>query len=432
MRTNGNRLIALAMLAAVAGCASLPEVPDGPADPLPRHLAQQRALDGAPPSAGNRIAFLSNGEEALPAMFRAIAEARDHVNLEFYILQDVRAPGMEGTSLFALLAAKLRQGVQVSLIHDGIGSLDTPDAAFEALRRLGARTLAYHPVDPLQARRGWRPNNRDHRKILVVDGRVAFTGGINMDRVYENPCGAQAAGYAVDEDHARACWHDTAVRIEGPAVAELQRMFLGNWAAQGGPPLPARDWFPALPPAGDAEVRIVGSDPSERRPLFYRTLVTALDGARERIWLSTGFFVPTHRQRKALVRAARRGVDVRLVLPSFTDSPMALAAGHAAYDDLLSAGVRIFEVRDAVLHSKMAVVDGVWTGIGSSNFDHRSVALNAEVDCIILGRRAASEAEAKLSAEMRKAPAITLDEWRQRPLGARLHESYARLWVDLL
>ena len=418
----------------LTACGSIPPVAPGPEDALDRQSQLMEALDGAPLLAGNHIDILRDGAETFPAMFRAIAGARDHVNLEFYILQDVRAPNM-ADSLFTLLAAKLRQGVAVTMLYDSFGSHATPNEAWAELRRLGANVLEFNPIDPTQARRGWLPNNRDHRKILVVDGRVAFMGGVNLDKVYENDCHGPSTGFTGADDNddpERACWRDTSFRIEGPAVAELQTLFLHNWQAQGGEALPPRQWFPPLAARGPARVRILGSAPTAGEPRYYLTLTAALQGARQRIWLSTGFFVPTHDEREELQRAARRGVDVRLVLPAWNDSPAALAAGHAAYDDLLQAGVKIFEMHGAILHSKLAVVDGAWAAIGSSNLDRRSVALNDEVDAIVLGRETAAAVEAVLTADMREGTAVSLAEWRRRGLGKRLRELSSRLVIDLL
>ena len=428
------RHLVLVCTIALTACGSIPPVAPGPEDELDRQTQRMEALDGAPLLAGNHIDILRDGAETFPAMFRAIAGARDHVNLEFYILQDVRAPNM-ADSLFTLLAAKLRQGVAVTMLYDSFGSNATPREAWDELRRLGANVLEFNPLDPTRARRGWLPNNRDHRKILVVDGRVAFMGGVNLDKVYENDCHGPSTGFTGADDNddpERACWRDTSFRIEGPAVAELQKLFLHNWQAQGGAALPERRWFPPLAQRGPARVRILGSAPTAGQPRYYLTLTAALQGARRRIWLSTGFFVPTHDEREELSRAARRGVDVRLVLPAWNDSPAALAAGHAAYDDLLQAGVQIFEMHGAILHSKLAVVDGAWAAIGSSNLDRRSVALNDEVDAIVLGRETAAAVEAVLAADMREGSAVSLAEWRRRGLGARLRELSSRVIIDML
>jgi cardiolipin synthase len=175
-------------------------------------------------------------------------------------------------------------------------------------------------------------------------------------------------------------------------------------------------------------VRIIGSMPGEARPLRYLAFESAIRASRRRIWLSSGYFVPPHQEHEDLTKAARRGVDLRLVVPSHTDVQDAVYAGRAAYGDLLEAGARIYEVRDAVLHSKIAVVDGVWTSIGSSNLDRRSVVFNNEVDAIILGADTGSQVEALLQGDMANAAPITLDEWQHRPLRERVHELSARLW----
>ena len=416
-------------LPALAACADIPVLPDGPADPMERLALLTEALDGAPLYDGNQVDVLDGGGAAFASLFRDLRGARDHIHLEYFILEDVSVPGTAGQSLFELLEAKLRDGVAVTLIHDAFGSSPTPVAAFERLRAAGARTLAFNPLDPLEARTGWAPNDRDHRKIMVVDGRIGMTGGVNLDRVYENSCEVASAA---EQDPQEACWRDAALRLEGPAVAGLQKLFLETWEKQRGPPLPPRDWFPKLAPRGPARVRVLGSVPGEKRPRFYVTLMAAIAAARQRLWLSTGYFVPTLQQRRALRAAARRGVQVRLLLPSVSDSADALAAQHAAYDDMLEAGIEIREVQGAVLHAKLAVVDGVWSAVGSSNLDRRSVAWNNEVDAIVLGADTAARLEALLGRDWERAKPVTPEQWERRGLGPRLREQTSRLIIDLL
>jgi cardiolipin synthase len=362
----------------------------------------------------------------LPAKVNSI-----DVNLEFYILQDVSVPGTGGPSLFELLREKLRQGVAVNVVYDSFGSKDTPAEAFASLLAAGANLLPFNPVNPLEARGGWRPNRRDHRKIAIADGRVAMTGGINLDHVYENACRRSATGVPIAsaED---ACWADVAIRVEGPAVAALQRLFFETWAKQGGGALPARDWFPPPTGSGRTGMRVLASAPREGRPRFYVARIAAIADARRRVWLCAGYFVPTEREHAELARAARRGVDVRLLLPGVTDQPLALAAQRASYGPLIEAGVRVQEVRNSVLHAKVGVIDDAWSWVGSSNLDRRSVAWNNEVDAVLLGREASEALAASMARVMAHSVPVTLDQWRGRGVGQRLRELLAWPVADLL
>ena len=396
--------------------------PDQRADSLQRQLTFQRALSDSPLITGNRIQLLRDGEQALPAMFDAMESARDHINLEFFILEDVVC---HGTRLSDLLLDRLRHGVRVNIIYDAWGSKTTPREMFDKLRDAGAQVLAFNPIDPRTMRVGWSPNNRDHRKILVVDGRIGMTGGVNLEKVYENP---KHAGLPDDCDATKAHWRDTAIRIEGPAVAELQRLFLSTWHGQNGEPKKPARYFPALPRRGDETVRIMGSAPGDKRPLYFISLMTAVLGADTRAWLSTGYFVPPHLERKQFRRTARRGIDLRFVLPSHSDVESAVYAARAAYGRLLRAGAKIYEMQTSVLHSKLATVDGVWSVVGSSNLDRRSVVFNNEVDVVILGRDTAAQVERFLSKDMEDSKRITLPAWRRRPIAERLGELQARLW----
>jgi cardiolipin synthase len=418
--------LALTAAAALQACAADPDVdaylasPSDP-DPLQRHYALQQALSDSPLVFGNQTRLLRDGAQAFPAMFQAMQQARDHINLEYFIFEDV---AVDGLHLSDLLIGKLNHGVTVNIIYDSYGSHDTPVTLFDTLRRAGAKVVEFNPINPLAALTGHSPNHRDHRKIMVVDGRVGFAGGINLARTYENP---PSAGFPADGDTLHAYWRDTAVEIQGPAVAELQRLFFDTWTQQDGDPVPAAN-FPVLPRQGVQTVRIIGSRPGDQRPLYYISLERAIRAADRRIWLSSGYFAPPHQEREDLAKAARRGVDLMLVLPSHTDVEDAVFAGRAAYGDLLEAGVHILELQNAVLHSKLAVVDGVWTAIGSSNLDRRSVVFNNEVDAIILGSDTATQVEALLQRDAAASTTITLQAWQNRPISERLSEFEARLW----
>lgn len=403
------------------GAAPLPSQ-DQTAGALQRQFALQQALSDSPLVTGNTATILRDGAQAFPAMFAAMQSARDHINLEYFIFANVVCAGV---ALSDLLMGKLRQGVAVNIIYDAYGSSSTPAELFDTLHQAGARVVMFNPLDPLLSKVGWSPNDRDHRKIMVVDGRVGFTGGINLDKVYENPA---SAGIPPDGDAAHAYWRDTAVRIEGPAVAELQKVFFGTWTQQKGPPVAPARYFPPLARTGVQTVRIIASSPGEQRPLYYISLMAAMLSATQRVWLSSGYFVPPHEEREALNKTARAGIDVRVVVPSHSDVQATVYAARAAYGDLLGSSARIYEVRNAVLHSKLVTVDGVWSMVGSSNLDRRSVVFNNEVDAIILGRATASQVEAILRQDMAMAHEIILAEWRQRSIVERWDEVKARLW----
>jgi cardiolipin synthase len=421
----GRALFVLCIL--LAGCATEHQVVLGtgsaPPDDLQVQREVQKAIDRTSPVNGNRVDLLRDGTQTFPAMFAAIEGAQDNINLEYYTFDDVRSGSQ---TLGDVLIDRLRRGVSVSIIYDAFGSKTTPIAFLERLVQAGAVLLSFNP-HPLARGRFDSPNDRDHRKIMVIDGRVAFLGGINFDHVYEN----SAPLAVLSDDATRAYWRDTAVRITGPVVTDLQRVFFDTWAKQNGPPLRPRSWFPRLVPTDDETVRILASEPGDERPLYYVWLLQAIHAARRGISLSTGYFVPTHQEREELARAARRGVQVRLVLPSQGDSSDAIASGRAAYGDLLEAGVQIYEVRNAVLHSKFVIIDGVWMAIGSSNFDRRSVVFNNEVDAIVLGSRVA-EGEALFNDDIQMSRRINLQSWRARPIEERVREWCARLWEFLL
>ncbi|HZT51859.1 MAG TPA: phospholipase D-like domain-containing protein [Stellaceae bacterium] len=447
---------AAALCVALVGCAGVPVVNDtpgaappkivgasgpltaaqskalfakiGPAaqDALQRHLAVEQAVAETPLVAGNRTRILRDGGETFPAMFDAIRGARHHINLEYFIFQDVES---EGERLSDLLLAKCAEGVAVNIIYDSFGSSATPREFFDRLKQAGAQVVQFNPLNPLDgAPDGYRPNDRDHRKILIVDGSTAIIGGVNLSTAYQSVPGKSGAA----ADQANVPWRDTDLEIVGPAVAQLQRLFLIHWRQQKGPTLRAADFFPEIPPAGKEVVRIIGSAPEDLAFRYYVTVLSAIRAAETRIWLSAGYFVPTHQAEEDLVDAARRGIDVRLLLPDESDSQLALAVQHSRYEDLLEAGVKIYEVRHEVLHSKTIAIDGVWSVIGSSNFDHRSVLFNDEVDAVVVGRDTAAALERMFRSDVAQARAIELSTWRDRPLADKVTDYLARIWESLL
>jgi len=387
---------------------------------LSRHEARHLALSECPVMEGNAVTLLDNGRDAIACMFDAIAAARTHLHLEYYVFDDVH---LAGRSLMALLFAAIARGVQVAVIYDSVGSLATPDAVLERLEKAGAKVLEFRPINPLRRHFAWHLNDRDHRKLMVVDGETAFLGGVNFSHVYEN---LESAG--VMPEARTSFWHDCAIRLCGPAVAWAQRIFLETWDAHGGEPLPDGGFFPELRAQGVQKVRIEASAPMEKRQLYFSALRAAIAEARARILLTTGYFVPSRADWQALADAAQRGVQVDLVLAGTSDVPGTLHAGRALYGRLLEAGVRVHEVQDGLLHAKAATIDGVWTVIGSSNFDRRSYRFNNEVDAVLLGADMAQRVEHMLHGWMRRAEQITLEAWRRRPTRERVAEYSARLW----
>lgn len=448
------------------------KVAAGPAgrDFLARHLAVEEAVAGRPLVRGNAVRLLEDGPQTYDAIFAAVRAARDHVNLETYILEDDEL----GRRLARLLIERRRAGVRVNILADGVGSIGVPSDFLDELRVEGINVLIYHPVNPAHGgcgrggtperidadvagkgaaekkagdcngkARTWSLNERDHRKLLIVDGRIAFTGGINVSGVYsKGPGGSGGSGGSSalsgsgggrgddKPDAKRAPWRDTHVRIAGPVVADFQRIFLDNWKAQAGPELGDGKWFPPLAPAGDLAVRAIvsGDEGAGNGSEIYLTYLSAIESAERSIWITMGYFVPDDQTLRALADAAARGVDVRLVLPGFSDSWLVHEAGRSYYDALLRSGVRIHERRDALLHAKTAVIDGVWSTVGSSNLDWRSFLHNLEVNAVIVGPQFAAQMEAMFRRDLDRSVEVDLATWRERGIGRRMKEWFGRVW----
>ncbi len=398
-----------------------------------RYLAVEQAVAGSPIYVDNSVRVLRNGAQTFPAIFAAIAGAKHYVYLEYYIFEDVRSGGR---SLGDLLVEKSREGVAISIIYDAFGSLDTPGRFHARLRAAHIRITAFNPLDPLAGRRHYSPNSRDHRKILVVDGAVAIIGGVNLSSDYESaPHVERVAGPAPPHE----LWHDIDVEIRGPAVARVAGLFRAQWRAATGRALAQSEPASASPQvgtqlvrrrAGTQLVRIIGSSP-RLAPRYYATVISAMRGAHGSILVTAAYFVPTHQEMAALRSAARRGVDVELLLPSHSDSPPALAIQRSHYASLLRAGVRLYERQGGIVHSKTLVVDGIWSLVGSSNFDERSVLFNDEIDAVILGRSTARQLRAAFEAGVRRAKRITREDVRRRGFLERLRGWFWRLWEPL-
>lgn len=395
-----------------------------------RHLALVQEMGSSPLVVGNKVELLLDGPATYASMFAAINAARDTINLETYILE----PDEIGQSLVDTLLVKQRTGVQVNLLYDSVGSLSTPKEFFQPLVDAGAHVLEYNPVDPLKTRKDWALNERDHRKLLVVDGKIAYVGGINISSVYSAGSFGGSSSRSKKARHTQdgPTWRDTHLRIDGPVVAEFQKLFMSTWERQKGDALDGRNYFPQLGNRGPEVVRAIGSSPDDPYSLMYATLLSAINSAESQVYLTNAYFLPDPQLLAALKGAAARGVDVRLLLPGKSDSDLVLYASRSFYQDLLDSGIRIYERQDALLHSKTAMIDGVWSTVGSTNLDWRSRLNNQEIDAVILGQDFGSRMQAMFDQDLQASRQITRADWAHRSLLSRLKEAGARLWARLL
>jgi cardiolipin synthase A/B len=382
-----------------------------PSNILDRHIVFEQAISDTPLVTGNHVTLLKNGAATYAAMLAAIHGATDNINIEMYTFSD----GPIGQMFADALIERQRHGVQVNVSYDSLGSITTAAAFFYRMRENGIAVLQYRPVHPFSVRLPWTLGHRDHRKLLVVDGRIAFTGGINISEVY-------ASGmFSSKSTVPSTAWRDTDIEVEGPAVAEFQKIFITQWYYQKGPLLKPRDYFPSLERQGNQIVRVISSVP-ERFSLIYVTLISAIVNAETDVYITDAYFAPDHQMLHALEHAAQRGVDVRLLLPSRSDEPLIVSAARSHYSDLLKAGVKIYEWQGEMLHAKTATVDGVWSTVGTSNLDWWSIARNNELNAIILSHSFGTTMEQMFNEDLKNAKEIEAAEWKHRGLEERLKE----------
>ncbi|HEY0974967.1 MAG TPA: phospholipase D-like domain-containing protein [Solimonas sp.] len=492
-------LAALA-LCALAGCASLPDARQIDSRVERFELLQQRvcapqpseaalraavgdgdlafvhklarieaALARRPLLAGNQVTLLKDGPSTHDAQLGAIAKARHHVHLDIYLLTADEL----GERYAQALIERRRAGVDVRVIVDGIGGMGAGEAFRARLREAGVELREFNTVNLLKDPRLWRITRRSHRKVLVVDGQVAFTGGINITDDYTSgsgPSSGAGAGSGLgsgvgsglgagsglgsgsgsglgSSGRGAPGWRDTHIRIDGPAVAEFQRLFLDYWKDLGDAAPEHDAFFPPLREQGDQLVRTVtdqGQDlldqllapagslmrtlsgrPPKMEAAIYGTYLAAIQHARRRVWITQAYFAPNDEFIATLEAAARRGVDVRLLMPGETDVKVLMYAARHHYQRLLDAGIRLYEYQDTVLHAKTAVVDGVWATVGSANLDYRSFIHNDEANAIVIGRRFGTQMERMFEDDLKTAHEITPAEWRRRPTSDRIKETMA-------
>jgi len=392
-------------------------------DILARHTVVMETITDSPLTNGNNVTLLADGAATYAAMFKAIQQAKDHINLESYIIEDDET----GRSFADLLLHKQAQGVKVHIIYDSMGSMNTPEPFFQHLRSGGIQVVAFNPLTPSKNKEEWGLTHRDHRKILIVDGTLAIIGGINISKVYSgNPFKRKQS--KTTPIH----WRDTDIQIEGPAVAEFQKLFCATWQEQKGPELSGCTLFPARKERGTALVRVIGSTPGETNRLPFIMYVSALTFAEHSIHMTNSYFIPDKQIVKALTDAAERGVDVKIILPGISDSQLALHAQHYSYSGLLQSGVKIYEHSNSLLHAKTAVIDQVWSTVGSTNLDLLSLLHNDEVNAVVLNREFAAEMEKMFAGDLTDSRQIHWGDWKDRPWLPRIREWFINLFTRWL
>lgn len=397
----------------------------GATETLRRHLMVEQAIAESPLVEGNSTRILRDGKQTFPAVFAAIEGAQHHINLEYYILEDIE---YEGKRLSDLLIRKQKQGVAVHVIYDSFGSSTTPPEFFEKLKKGGVKLLEFNPLNPLAAKKGYEPLDRDHRKILIVDGKLAILGGINLSTTYQSS-GKGKSGAA--KGHENDYWRDTDVEIRGPVVASIQKLFVRQWKKEKGGAIDETTFYPKLASQGSELIRMIGSTPDKEIQRYYVTLISAIRSAQKNIWITAAYFFPTDEQVDDLIAAVRAGVDVRIIMPDKSDAGIAITMQHKHYKKLLKGGVRLWETHGVVQHSKTVTIDGVWSVIGSSNIDQRSVVFNDESDVVIVGEKTAADLEALFTQDASTAEEITLNTWKKRPIGEKFKDAVMPLWLSM-
>ena len=358
---------------------------------------------------GNRFTTLLNGDEIFPSMLQAIKSAQKSISFETYIYWS----GDIGKAFADALSQRARAGVKVHVLLDWLGSSKMDAALLSEMRDAGVQIRRYHEPKWYNLS---KLNNRTHRKILVVDGRTGFTGGVGI--------APEWTGHAQDPQH----WRDSHFRAEGPVVAQMQAVFDDNWVKAAGEVLDGPDYFPVLAPAGDGAGQMFASSPSggsESMQLMYLLIIAA---AEQSIELSSSYFVPDELTRDTLVAALQRGVRVRIITPGLhIDSETVRRASRALWGDLLEAGAEIYEYQPTMFHCKVLVADGLVASVGSTNFDDRSFRLNDEASLNIYDAVFAARQVEVFEHDLKSSRRISVDEWRNRPVLEKLWEHTASL-----
>lgn len=380
----------------------------------PSFFPTLEAYASAPIVGGNSAEFLLNGEQIFPAIVDAIRSAKKTITYAQYFYED----GPVAREVAEALSERCREGVGVNVLLDAFGTLSMPKEYAELMTRSGCHVAYFRPLSQYIFR---RYNNRNHRRILVVDGRLGFTGGSGVSRKW--------MGNGRVEHH----WRDTDIRVEGPVVEYLQAAFAENWLETTGVVLGGETYFPRpLEPRGEVYAQIVKSSPAAGSFAMYTTFLLAVSAARRSIMITNPYFVLDDKMQQALITSARRGVRVRVLVPGAIDHNIVRQASRRQFGSMLRAGVQIFEYTPALLHSKTMVIDGVWSTIGSTNLDNRSFAVNDELNLIVYSRPVAQRLEQIFADDIALSRPVTYTAWRNRGLASKILEVMALPIRDLL
>ena len=384
----------------------------------PAVLAQQEEIATSKPLiAGNKLTLLYDGPQTMAAMMDAVRRAKNHINLETYIFDQDAV----GIAFADLLIEKQRAGVAVHIMVDAVGTISTPAIFLQRMRDAGIQLQEFNPLSPWRQAGPWEPNHRDHRKVLVVDGRIGFTGGVNISSTYAN----SSLFRSKSRKTARAGWRDTHIQMEGPAVAALQWEFLNHWLQQDAPELADSDFFPVLVPQGNQLVRVVASEPDGDQEI-YKSYVLAIHLAKTSVHITSAYFVPDPQILKALTDAAARGVDVKLVLPGMRENDLAYFAGHSYFSEMMRHGIRLYQLQQSVLHAKTAVIDSLWSTVGSANIDTRSFLHNYELNLVVYDPLLGQAMEDAFQEDLRLSTEVDAATWDARPRSEKFKEWLAR------
>ena len=364
---------------------------------IPKFLREIKKLDVGGISGGNKVSILTDGDQCFDGFIKDIRIAEKSINIETYIFKSDEV----GWKIAKLLAKKAKNGVEVNVIYDSFGSIRTSQKLFSYMKNHGVEIIEYNPIIPW--RKFFHILIRDHRKILVVDGKVAYVGGLNI--------GCEYAGVKYNGGN----WRDTHIRITGPAVREIQYYFIENWYRHGGVIASVEKHFPKINENGNMLLMVISTKSRKKIRPILQSYYSAINHSKKSIYITNAYFVPNRRIRYALSRAARRGVDVRIIMPGKSNIPIVKYASRYLYKYYIKHGIKLYEYQNNMLHAKTAVIDGVWSTVGSSNLDRQSLYSNLELNVAILDYNFGKKMERIFFNDTEKSIAISKSMIQRRP-----------------